>query len=146
MSRSAPSGSLTSFSEEQPSKVAFRTLTWLPAGKTDGLVLKELIKRTGETEIAVRVMQAQLLLQNRSAGTLPRELLFDVPVVREDSPAFIELLKLQADYPMLEHEAEAFFKATKLHVIQCWGILVFMTVLFLVLGVLFLRRIGKDTR
>ena len=55
-------------------------------------------------------------------------------------------LKLQADYPMLEHEAEAFFKATKLHVIQCWGILVFMTVLFLVLGVLFLRRIGKDTR
>ena len=47
---------------------------------------------------------------------------------------------------MLEHEAEAFFKATKLHVIQCWGILVFMTVLFLVLGVLFLRRIGKDTR
>ena len=70
----------------------------LPAGKTDGLVLKELIKRTGETEIAVRVMQAQLLLQNRSAGTLPRELLFDVPVVREDSPAFIELLKLQADF------------------------------------------------
>ena len=55
-------------------------------------------------------------------------------------------LKLQADYPMLEHEAEAFFKATMLHVIQCWGILVFMTVLFLVLGVLFLRRIGKDTR
>lgn len=55
-------------------------------------------------------------------------------------------LKLQADYPMLEHEAEAFFKATKLHVVQCWGILLFMTVLFLALSVLFLRRIAKDTR
>ena len=32
-------------------------------------------------------------------------------------------LKLQADYPMLEHEAEAFFKATKLHVIQCLSLI-----------------------
>lgn len=29
-------------------------------------------------------------------------------------------LKLQADYPMLEHEAESFFKATGAHVTQCW--------------------------
>ena len=55
-------------------------------------------------------------------------------------------LKLQADYPMLEHEAEAFFKATKVHAAQCWGILLFMTALFLALSVLFLKRIARDTR
>ena len=70
----------------------------LTAGKTDGLVLKELAARTGETEVSVRVMLAQLLLQSRSAARLPRELLFEVPVVREDSPAFCELLALQAEY------------------------------------------------
>ena len=55
-------------------------------------------------------------------------------------------LKLQADYPMLEHEAESFFKATGSHVGQCWGILAFMTVLFLVVSMIALRRIAKDTR
>ena len=55
-------------------------------------------------------------------------------------------LKLQADYPMLEHEAESFFKATGAHVTQCWGILIFMTLLFLVVSMISLRRIAKDTR
>ena len=55
-------------------------------------------------------------------------------------------LKLQADYPMLEHEAESFFKATGGHVGQCWGILTFMTVLFLLVSMVALRRIAKDTR
>lgn len=70
----------------------------LPAGKTDGLVLKELATRTGETEVAVRVMLAQLLLQSRSAAQLPRALLFDTPAVREDCPAFRALLNLRAEY------------------------------------------------
>lgn len=55
-------------------------------------------------------------------------------------------LKLQKDYPMLEHEAEAFFKAAKGHVVQCWGILLLMTVVCLVVSMISLRRIAKDRR
>lgn len=55
-------------------------------------------------------------------------------------------LKLQKDYPMLEHEAEAFFKAAKGHVVQCWGILLLMTVICLLVSMISLRRIAKDRR
>lgn len=55
-------------------------------------------------------------------------------------------LKLQADYPMLEHEAEAFFEATKSHLVETWGILLAMVVLFTVVSIVALRRIAKDTR
>ena len=68
------------------------------AGKTDGLVLAELIGGTGETEVAVRVMKVQLLQSRVCITEIPRELLFDVPAIREDSPVFAELLKLQREY------------------------------------------------
>ncbi len=55
-------------------------------------------------------------------------------------------LKLQADYPMLEHEAESFFKATKAHLRQSWLILGGMTILFTVFSMIALRRIAKDSR
>lgn len=70
----------------------------LSAGKTDGLVLSELAARAGETEIAVRVMQAQCLCAEGGIDNVGRELLFDVPVVREDCPAFWELLRLQEQF------------------------------------------------
>lgn len=70
----------------------------LPAGKTDGLVLKELIQRTGETEVAIRIMQAQSLAKDGDFSRVSRALLYDVPVIREDSPVFSELLKLRAAY------------------------------------------------
>lgn len=55
-------------------------------------------------------------------------------------------LKLQADYPMIEHEAEAFFEATKAHVLQDWGILAGMTFLFLIFSMFSLRKLAKDSR
>lgn len=55
-------------------------------------------------------------------------------------------LKLQADYPMLEHEAENFFKASKIHLFQSWGILVVMTVLYTIVSIFALRRIARDSR
>ncbi len=55
-------------------------------------------------------------------------------------------LKLQSEYPMIEHEAEDFFEATAGHVEKCVGILAGMTVLFLVVSVLSLRRLPKDSR
>lgn len=55
-------------------------------------------------------------------------------------------LKLQEDFPMLEHEAEAFFKATKGHVTEAWIILFGMTVLFTVISMIILKNLAKDRR
>lgn len=55
-------------------------------------------------------------------------------------------LKMQSEYPMIEHEVEEFFEATAGHVEKCWGILAGMTILFLVLSVLSLRQLPKDSR
>lgn len=55
-------------------------------------------------------------------------------------------LKLQKDFPMLEHEAESFFKASKMHVAQSWMILAGMTILLLIVSMLLLRNISKDRR
>ena len=55
-------------------------------------------------------------------------------------------LKMQADYPMIEHEAESFFEATKEHVVTCWGILAGMTVLFLIISMVSLRQLQRDSR
>lgn len=55
-------------------------------------------------------------------------------------------LKLQAEYPMLEHEAESFFKASKAHLQQSWLILGGMIVLFTAVSMIALRRIAKDSR
>lgn len=55
-------------------------------------------------------------------------------------------LKLRADFPMLEHEAEEFFKASKGHVAQSWVILAAMTVLFMIISMCVLKNISKDRR
>lgn len=55
-------------------------------------------------------------------------------------------LKLQTDFPMIEHEAEAFFKATKPHLLFDWMILFVMIILFMILCGVFLKRISKDRR
>lgn len=55
-------------------------------------------------------------------------------------------LKMQKDYPMLEHEAESFFKATKGHVSHSWIILAAMTAICIVCSIVVLRRIAKDSR
>ncbi len=78
----------------------------LPDGATDGLTLAELASKTGEAEVALRVMTAQLQLERDPNAELPYELLFGAPVVREDSPAFLELLRLQREY-LLAHGERA---------------------------------------
>lgn len=55
-------------------------------------------------------------------------------------------LKMQKEYPMLEHEAESFFKATAGHVSYAWMILIAMTAICIVSSIVVLRRIAKDTR
>ena len=67
----------------------------LLAGNTDGMTLAELAAHEGETEVALRVMRAQCRIKKEDIASLPRELLYDVPVVREDAPVFSELMKLR---------------------------------------------------
>ena len=67
----------------------------LLAGNTDGMTLAELAAHEGETEVALRVMRAQCRIKKEGIASLPRELLYDVPVVREDAPVFSELMKLR---------------------------------------------------
>lgn len=55
-------------------------------------------------------------------------------------------LKMQADYPMIEHKAEELFEATGKHVAKSFGILMIMTVVFLVASGISLRRLSKDSR
>lgn len=79
----------------------------LPAGKTDGLALAELSRKDGETEIAVRVMAAQAFMQEKGVADLPREWLFETPVIREDSPAFLQLLELRREYLLAQGDTNA---------------------------------------
>ncbi len=67
----------------------------LPAGPTDGAVLLGIVKRTPDAEVALRVMAAQGMLVSSGYASLPRELLFSAPVVREDLPAFLALSELK---------------------------------------------------
>lgn len=70
----------------------------LPAGKTDGGVVAALIKNEPSALVMLRVMQLQSMLYRRSYAELPRELFYDVPVVREDDPAFLSLLLMRFQY------------------------------------------------
>lgn len=55
-------------------------------------------------------------------------------------------LKLQADFPMLEHKAEIFFKGTQGHLVQVWLILLALTLLFMVISTISLRKVANDSR
>lgn len=55
-------------------------------------------------------------------------------------------LKMQTDYPMIEHEAESIFEASRKHVVLSLGVLAIMVVLFLILSAISLRRLPRDSR
>lgn len=55
-------------------------------------------------------------------------------------------LKLQKDFPMLEHKTESFFRAAGPHVARCWLILAGMAALYIVLSMVLLRNVSKDRR
>lgn len=55
-------------------------------------------------------------------------------------------LRMQEQFPTLEHAAEDFFECTKGHLMQSWGILAGMMLIFTVVSVLLLRNVAKDSR
>lgn len=68
-------------------------------GKTDGLVAYELIKNDDSARVTLSVLcvQAQIL-KGKPIEEVDEKLLFDVPVIREDDPAFISLTELRYEY------------------------------------------------
>ena len=70
----------------------------LGAGRTDGALFSELRRNTAESDVFLRVLAAQGMLEKGEFSDLPRSLLFDASVVREDSAAFLSLLHLRFQY------------------------------------------------
>lgn len=70
----------------------------LSEGKTDGAVLLGLIRKESGEEVMLRVFQAQGILNEGSFSDIPRELLFEAPVIREDDAAFCALTQLREQY------------------------------------------------
>lgn len=71
----------------------------LAAGKTDGLVVNELLQNSNGARVllAVLTVQAQVL-NGKPIEEVDRSLLFDVPQIQEDDPAFISLTELRYEY------------------------------------------------
>ena len=78
----------------------------LATGKTDGAVIRGILKGCAEEEIVLRVLTVQGLLNRGTFADVPRELLYDVPVVREDLPAYRALLALRVQYELARHGDE----------------------------------------
>lgn len=77
------------------------------SGKTDGLVLAELIRGDDEAKVmlAVLTVQAQLL-NGKLIEEVDEKLLFDLPQIQEDDPAFISLTELRAEYFVAKGDTE----------------------------------------
>lgn len=68
-------------------------------GKTDGYVVCELIKNTDAAKVTLAVLNVQAqVLGGRPIGEIDKNLLFDLPQIREDDPAFISLTELRYEY------------------------------------------------
>ncbi len=70
----------------------------LDGGRTDGAVMRGMIKRDAETDVTIRVLQAHTILAKGTYADIPYDLLYGAPVVREDCRAFAALLFLQYEY------------------------------------------------
>lgn len=69
------------------------------SGKTDGLVISELVKNEPEAQVTLAVLAVHAhLLGGGRIETVDKSLLFDLPQIREDDPSFISLTALRAGY------------------------------------------------
>ena len=68
-------------------------------GKTDGLVIAELIKNEDSAKVMLSVLTVQAqVLGGKPIEEVDEKLLFDLPQIQEDEPAFISLTELRAEY------------------------------------------------
>lgn len=77
------------------------------SGKTDGLVISEIAKGEDAAKVllAVLTVQAQVL-NGKPIAEVEESLLFDLPQIREDDPAFIALCELRYEYSNAKGETE----------------------------------------
>lgn len=90
-----------------PSSVYLFMLNIVNAENTDGRILSELIRNTDEAKVmlAVLTVQAQVL-NGKPINEVDEALLFDLPVIMEDDPAFISLTELRYEYFSAKGEEE----------------------------------------
>ena len=86
-----------------PSSLYLFLINFIPwetgSGKTDGLVIHELLINEDCAKVAVAVLTIQAkVLAGTPIEKVDRSLFFDLPQIREDDPAFIALTGLRADY------------------------------------------------
>ncbi len=85
----------------------------LPTGKTDGAFALSILKKTPEADIALRVFRAQGILNRHCFSEIPRSLLFDAPVVREDDNAFLALEQLRYQYMIWQGDTDGAIRELK---------------------------------
>lgn len=69
------------------------------SGKTDGLVILELIKNEDSAKVILSVLTVQAqVLNGKPIEEVEESLLFNLPQIQEDDPAFISLTELRAEY------------------------------------------------
>ena len=77
------------------------------AENTDGRILSELIRNTDEAKVMLAVLTVQaLVLNGKPINEVDEALLFDLPVIMEDDPAFISLTELRYEYFSAKGEEE----------------------------------------
>lgn len=68
------------------------------SGKTDALVMCEIIKNTPEAQVMLAVLSVQAHILNGKSVADCKDTLFNLPQIREDDPSFISLTELRAAY------------------------------------------------
>lgn len=75
-------------------------------GKTDGETVRGLIEKDSSSVTALHVLTAQGILCKGSYFKIDRAFLFDLPVVREDDPAFLAITHMRWQYLFANGEIE----------------------------------------
>lgn len=82
-----------------PSSVYLFLLNLWGDEKTDGYICSSLLSNSDEAKVMVAVMTVQAqVLNGKPIWEVDEKLLFDLPVIREDNPAFISLTELRCEY------------------------------------------------
>lgn len=69
------------------------------SGKTDGMICNEILNNTDFAKVMLAVLAAQAqILNGKQIAEIDEKLLFDLPQIREDDPAFISLTELRYEY------------------------------------------------
>lgn len=68
-------------------------------GKTDGLLISEIYKGEDSAKVMLSVLTVQAqVLNGKPIAEVDEQLLFNLPQIQEDDPAFISLTELRAEY------------------------------------------------